>query len=583
MSVVLLVVATVAIFPVIGDDNDIWFHLAYGKQYITHFTWRIDQTQFSWTPVDVSNWIYGTWLGSSLMYLVHELGGIGGLYIMQWFILILTLLMMVQYARLLKDRLDMFRLMSLMLIFIVLKLTQVYLKPQLISTLLFSITVFIYYFSIQLQYQKSRCYYLYPIIFLLWVNIHGEFMVGLAFLGLALTGELIAAAIDKNYDKFRHVLVPFGASVVLSYVVILINPDGLKYPVSILKMWVMQPDAASQANISVQNMWHSVGFSAQNFNFVNAADAILLMGSIYVVFCLAAIYKTRRINIPMLLINIAFFYLSMNAARATLFFPIVWSYSMYTLMSESNLWEIKQKLAPLFMGIFTFAAVYSLYLMLITMPYATWMGYRFDDYIPKKAVDFIKRYRLPGPVFNDYLHGGYMMWAMYPEYKVWIDPRSGPYIKEVLPDWLRITGNLNDDNFKYLTTKYPFKIALIGMWRCDVIFWLLKSPDWKLIYFDSTAAVLIHKSVIPGLPPAALDADVGTMRFVDIDNPTILSNLFQFYILVGPAYARDIRNIFEHNVSNWLQGKKEKLAYMDAVIQQKEVELLKKQQAAEGK
>ncbi len=573
IGVFLLVATIVIIFPVYGDDNDIWFHLAYGKHYVTHLTWHIDQAQFSWTPVDVTDWIYGTWLGSSIMYLVHELGGMCALYIMQWLILMAVLMMIVRYACLTNDRLDMFRLMCLMLTAIVLKLTQVYLKPQLISTLLFSITVFIYYYSIQRQHQQSRLYYLYPAILLLWVNIHGEFMVGLAFLGIAFSGEVLAALISKNRDKLRNVLFPFGVSIAVSVVAVLINPDGLNYLISILRIWLMDRDPVSQANVSVLNMWSYVGFRMQNYNFVNAADVIVFMGILYLIFCLIGIYKTRRINIPILFINIAFFYLSMKAARATLFFPIVWCYGIYTMISESGLREFKRKMSPFSMAIFVFSSGYCLYLMLTTMPFATWLGYRMDDYIPKKEVEFIKTYHLPGPVFNDYLLGGYMMWAMYPEYKVWIDPRSGPYIKEVLPDWLRITGNLNDANLKYLTTKYPFKTALIGMWRSDVTFWLLKSGDWKLIYFDKNAAVLINKSVVHSLPPAALNVEVGTNRFSKLDNPVILTNLFQFYIMVGPGYARDIRNIFEQNVSNWLQGKKETLASMDAAIHQKEIQI----------
>ena len=580
ISLALLIITAIAIYPVFGDDNDIWFHLAYGKQYVTHMTWHIDQTQFSWTPVDVTDWIYGTWLGSSLMYLVYELGGISGLFVMQWLILITVLLLIVQYARILDDRLDMFRIMCLLLTLIVLKLTQVYLKPQLISTLLFSITVFIYYYSIQIQHNDSRAYYFYPLILLLWVNIHGEFMVGLAFLGIAFTGEVIASILYKNYDKLKKVLIPFGIVICISFIATLINPDGIKYPVSILRVWLTERDPVSKANVSVLNMWTYVGFHMQNYNFVNAADIIVSMGIFYVIFCLVAMRRTRRINIPILLLNISFVYLSMKAARATLFYPIVWCYSVYTLMFEAKLWDIKRKLAPFFTAVFVSVSVYCLYLMITTVPFATWLGYHYDDYFPKKEVEFIKRYHLPGPIFNDYLLGGYMMWTMYPEYKVWIDPRSGPYIKEVLPDWLTITGHLNDANFKYLTTKYPFKIALIGMWRSDVIFWFLKHPDWKLIYFDKCAAVLINKSVVPSLPQAALTAEVGTNRFTNLDNPIILNNLFQFYILVGPSYAKDIRNIYARNVSNWFQGKNQTLAAMDAAIHQKELQL--QQQKAGG-
>ena len=31
---------------------------------------------------------------------------------------------------------------------------------------------------------------------------------------------------------------------------------------------------------------------------------------------------------------------------------------------------------------------------------------------------------------NTYLEGGYLLWALYPDYKVFIDPRYGPYQKK---------------------------------------------------------------------------------------------------------------------------------------------------------
>jgi hypothetical protein len=118
------------------------------------------------------------------------------------------------------------------------------------------------------------------------------------------------------------------------------------------------------------------------------------------------------------------------------------------------------------------------------------------------------------------------------------------------------------------------------MWKSDMIFWLLKSQNWRLIYFDKNAAVLINKPSIPNLPPESLTVEVGTGRFTALDNPVVLTNLFRFYLQIAPVYAHDIRNIFEQNVSNWLRAKKEILANMDGSILQKEAELQQKQQQA---
>ncbi|MCS6883764.1 MAG: hypothetical protein NZU74_20800, partial [Chloroflexaceae bacterium] len=43
---------------------------------------------------------------------------------------------------------------------------------------------------------------------------------------------------------------------------------------------------------------------------------------------------------------------------------------------------------------------------------------------PVGAAEFIRRERPPGPMFNSYNFGGYLMWALYPEYPVFVDGRT---------------------------------------------------------------------------------------------------------------------------------------------------------------
>ena len=59
----------------------------------------------------------------------------------------------------------------------------------------------------------------------------------------------------------------------------------------------------------------------------------------------------------------------------------------------------------------------------------------------------IKKLKLPPPLFNDYVSGGYMMWAMYPEYKVFIDSRGKPYdMTHVWEDYNELMANPTKEN-----------------------------------------------------------------------------------------------------------------------------------------
>lgn len=64
-------------------------------------------------------------------------------------------------------------------------------------------------------------------------------------------------------------------------------------------------------------------------------------------------------------------------------------------------------------------------------PYAaSWCGFGITYWNPVDEVEFLKKYH-PGikTIINDYDSGGYLIWKLFPETKVLIDPRSFPYRK----------------------------------------------------------------------------------------------------------------------------------------------------------
>ena len=46
-----------------------------------------------------------------------------------------------------------------------------------------------------------------------------------------------------------------------------------------------------------------------------------------------------------------------------------------------------------------------------------------DEY-PVDAAAFLKKNRISGNMFNPYAWGGYLIWALYPDHKVFIDGRG---------------------------------------------------------------------------------------------------------------------------------------------------------------
>ena len=117
-----------------------------------------------------------------------------------------------------------------------------------------------------------------------------------------------------------------------------------------------------------------------------------------------------------------------------LFFPIIWIFSFSYIIYRSNISLIKEKIALIALIIFVFFGASNAYYSMSYMEGNSWFGSHIDEWAPVTESAFIKDHKLPGPIFNDYIIGGYMIWSLYPDYKVFLDPRYGPYVRTTLPD-----------------------------------------------------------------------------------------------------------------------------------------------------
>jgi hypothetical protein len=263
----------------------------------------------------------------------------------------------------------------------------------------------------------------------------------------------------------------------------------------------------------------------------------------------------------------------MRAVRAVYMFPLAFFFSFFYLLHRLKLKSVSAKATILSLIIFI---LFFANISYFTFRYGAdnkWFGAGLDNFAPVKEVSFLKKYKLEGPIFNDYVIGGYLLWELYPDYKVFIDPRLGPFSKQVAPDYWAFTSiPATSNDIQRFTKKYPFKIAIIRYRELPLIFDFIKA-GWHLLYFEQNAAILIHKSLLPAIPPEVRLVDLGPLRFSEVKNPEVLLNVFSFYINLDPNASRVIYDIYKKNVSNCYKLKTEHLQAMESDIRQKELDL----------
>ncbi len=562
----LLPVFVLIYYPSRTEDYDLWYHLAFGRHFITNMTCELDHSIFSWTPAD-PGWRYGIWLGSSLLYIVFTLFSATGLYVLQWVLFIAIVLLYLKFIKLIGDSLDATHIFSLLLLFVALNLTEIYIKPEMFTTLFFTIAVFLYFY---IKFTSRNLFYLYPPLLFLWVNTHGGYLMGLFFISLALAGEAFNYLILKRNHLPGNLVRHFAIAVVASYVAVIFNPYGLDYHVAIIKGFLSEKYMSYGMQVLAwENMWGSL-LRGGAYRFFNTAWILVFAVASFFGLSIYAFVKKRFVDVTLLLLNGAFFYIGMKAARITIFLPLLWMFSVLYVLKMIEALSLKKKLAPLSLACFLLIGVYLTQTTITTLEDRSWFGTNILKYAPVKEVEFIKKYKLPGPIFNDYVIGAYLIWTLYPEYKVFIDPRYGPYWKETGPDYFNFMNHISPAHFEWFHAKYPFRVVVVDLKEGDLIGFLMSLPDWKLLFFDKSAAIIVHASVLSELSIEALSVDMSTSKFADVDNPEVLEAVFHFYLNAGPRYAREVMNIYQRNVSDFYLYKQYQLQKMRYLVGRQE-------------
>jgi hypothetical protein len=111
---------------------------------------------------------------------------------------------------------------------------------------------------------------------------------------------------------------------------------------------------------------------------------------------------------------------------------------------------------------------------------------------PVAAVDYLRQHPLPGPMFNSYGFGGYLVWALGPEHKVFIDGRGELYEDGgVLADYMHIT--LLKPGALSILRGYGIQACLLN--RNEPFANVLAVvPDWELTYSDNVSVLFVRRA-----------------------------------------------------------------------------------------
>jgi hypothetical protein len=462
-------------------DPDLWWHLRTGQLIIQN------QKVFHTDPYSFTRfgqpWVDHEWLSQVLIFGLYRLAGWSGLIV--GFGAVIAAAFLVVFLRC-PGRPYLAGVITLLGAFASAPSWGV--RPQMLTLLLASLLLLI----LERSYQHPKLLWWTPPLMLLWVNLHAGYAVGLALMVLFLVGDaldvIFGFGIVDTKDggptaaRFRALAL----AIVACAVVVPLNPYGAamySYPLETLRSRAMQIYIGE---------WRSPNFHQHRY--------LPALAMILATIALPALSPRRLRPREVLLLSLMTF----AALRSVRHIPIyalvavpILSAMLLAWMQESQVAKWLQSKPPSMTTAKTLLNTVLLLAFLVFMVVRVRFIARHQaeaeaKEFPAAAVSFIAAHQPPAPILNHYNWGGYFIWRLYPEYRVYIDGRADVY-GDAFMDNLAATYYLRSDAWRIPLETWGIRTVVLPP-DAPVVTALRASPDWQTMYSDDQAVVLVKKT-----------------------------------------------------------------------------------------
>jgi len=456
------------------DDPDLWWHLKIGQ--IIWNTHQIPRTDlFSFTALGHS-WVDHEWLSQLVLYLVYHVGGYPALVL--WLCVIASTIVVLTYV-LCGCWSGNWKVSLLGAIAALFFLTvSLAIRPLLIGHLFLVVELLLLYYGIV---RRGRSIWALPVLFVVWANCHGSFLLGLFILMFAVAGSCLKFAARRLRPGCdRAIAIRLGVVLGLSLLAPLINPVGLSlvtYPVNVA--WA-QPEGTGNVE-----EWKALDIHDPRAIGLAAVLALVVIVSIV---------RRRSISAGEWSVLAPAAAMALLHARMTPVFGFAAAPVVCRLLAAS--WENydRRRDRPA-VNLFLIAAAG--FMSLAVLPDTAAIQRQIATGEPVAAVTEIQASQLGGPLLNDYAWGGYLIWSN-PAQPVFIDGRSDVFEETGVFRAYGRWAMLQEDPEKLLD-QYGIRTCLIRS-SAPMAHVLPYLPGWKRVYADKLAEVFTrndsYKSVV---------------------------------------------------------------------------------------
>ena len=461
-------------------DGDTGYHIRTGEVIIQNGAIPT-QDIFSYLK-PAPKWVAHEWLSEVFMAIIYRIAGLSGIII--FFAAFLALIHVFLYHSLRDTCNDVVLVIAITAIAVITSSTHWFARPH-----VFSMALTLAWYDSLNKYQSDQqntLKYL-PALMLFWANLHAGFIIGLILLSIYALGNLLAAMAafpslrEKHYRKTKTL----AAFAVLCGIAACVNPHGyeiLLFPFKLTSDRLLMDRVAE--------------FLSPDFHKALPFKYMLL--SLVAVAC----FSRLRLDYIEVGLIILLTYMSLYSVRYVSLFAIIVSRPLLKI-SAHVLGQMPPPILRFYEQRVRNVAALERYMDRVLWPGialcltaavagAGSLHFEFSTTrFPVEAVNFLKREAVPGNIFNHDEFGDYMIFAAWPQYRVFIDGRSDMYGADHVSDYLKVADGQPDwDN-------------IMGKYNITMVFFSPRSPiatilrgrqDWSTIYSDDVASIFVRNA-----------------------------------------------------------------------------------------
>jgi hypothetical protein len=476
---------TVLLWPSLVDPDYYW-HLETGRYILNHGHLPSGDI-FSFTRPG-AKWVLHEWLFQAILYAAFAAGGSFGVKLLAASLVTATVWLVFATASRVSGQPRAAAVLTV--VFFAVFVDSTFPRPQL-ATYLFLAAYFYILLSFK-YFRDDRFLPAMPAVMIAWVNLHGAYLIGIAFVVLFCVVEWIGLAIRParadDWQRLRRLSAIAGLVVLAS----LVNPE-------FVHIWTYPFEVMGLTATQFITEWASPSFNRDHY----AQIYLLLVAG----FVALQIYRKTRPDLTELAVPGFFIFAGFVSIRHIP--PALVAMTAFAAVAlrdglaiNERLWALLNSVGDRWrksslrgkpvsaQGPLLNLSISGAFILLAAAVYPVMQTYQktlIQTILPADAAEFIRKSGISGHMFNAFVFGGYFINAL-PDRPVFIDGRPDMYGDALFKDYLAINNGL--PNWAALIDKYQIDYVVCEP-TAPIRQLLILRGDFRVVFEDKTSTVLV--------------------------------------------------------------------------------------------